>query len=106
MAHARGFSVQRRDHRPGSLKGLAGPAGHCRLGGGVAAQTLVIVWHPVQDAFALLPTGTTYRGRPKYDSVGKGQRILPTVLAQASESSNVSGPVIPMPSGSRKVRAH
>src|SRR5260370_42150055 len=46
MARAREFSVHHRDYRPGSLKGLPGPDGHCRLGGGVAAQALFIVWHP------------------------------------------------------------
>src|SRR5258708_36262229 len=39
-------------------------------------------WHLVQDAFVLLPVGTTHHGTPKYDSVGKVQDVLPSILAQ------------------------
>src|SRR5260221_6837233 len=39
-------------------------------------------WHLVQDAFVLLPVGTTHHGTPKYDSVGKVPDVLPSLLAQ------------------------
>src|SRR5258707_13362241 len=39
-------------------------------------------WHLVQDAFVLVPVGTTHHGTPKYDSVGKVQDVLPRLLAQ------------------------
>jgi hypothetical protein len=51
MGKARGCSVHRLDHRPGALKGLSGPGGPCRCAGGVAAQTLVTVWHPWRGVY-------------------------------------------------------
>jgi hypothetical protein len=64
MAQARGCSAHRRDPRPGALAGLPGSGGQRRLGGGVAAQALVIVWQLIQGAFVLLPTGTAHRRMP------------------------------------------
>src|SRR5258708_9470215 len=39
-------------------------------------------WHLVQDAFVLFPVETTHHGTPTYDSVGKVQDVLPSILAQ------------------------
>src|SRR5260221_7449294 len=47
-------------------------------------------WHLVQDAFVLLPVGTTHHGTPKYDSVGKVQDVLPSILAQGEGPGNAT----------------
>ncbi len=65
------------------LKGQPGPTGRGMHTGERSAQsTRCIAWHPVQDAFVLLPTGTTDRGTPKYDEVGKVQDVLAPSMAQ------------------------
>jgi hypothetical protein len=47
-------------------------------------------WHLVQGAFVLLPTGTPYRGAPKYDAIGKVHRVLKRLLTQAGRTGRVA----------------
>jgi hypothetical protein len=50
---------------------------------------------PVPTTLVLLPKGAIYLGTPKYDSVGKVQDVLPSMLAQGRETGKRRGPFIP-----------
>src|SRR5260221_1247218 len=66
-----GFSGYARPHGPGErLKAVPAPTRtlHASPGERGSINSGSSAWHLVQDAFVLLPVGTTHHGTPKYDS--------------------------------------
>src|SRR5215831_13494982 len=88
------FSVHHGNSRYRSLKGLPGPDGRCRLGGGISTQALVNVWHLVQlrsyfyssERLSLKPANMILLARCKMSRVS---------LAQMFVVSKVGRPFIP-----------
>src|SRR5260221_9743345 len=88
-----GFSGYARPNGPRSrLKGVPPPTRtlHASPGERGSITSGSSAWHLVQDAFVLLPVGTTHHGTPKYDSVGKVQDVLPSILAQGEGPGNAT----------------
>src|SRR5260221_14762907 len=88
-----GFSGYARPNGPRSrLKAVPPPTRtlHASPGERGSITSGSSAWHLVQDAFVLLPVGTTHHGTPKYDSVGKVQDVLPSILAQGEGPGNAT----------------
>jgi hypothetical protein len=84
MGKARGCSVHRLDHRPGSLKARPAQVDSADAQAALPRRRSSASGTRVQGAFVLFPTGTTDRGTPKYDAIGEVHGVLPTLLAPAS----------------------
>jgi len=99
MAKARGCSVHRLDHRPGALQGPPGPGGPCRRGGGVAAQTLVSVWHPCPRRVRPVPHGNDSLWNAPIRCNGQGAPCPPNPSRTNERNRPGHGPFIPGPEG-------